>query len=275
MKTFIARITRKSMPKCAGRAALALLAFALFSGWGGPGRLYAQAVKGTLLGTVTDTTGAVVPGATVTITEINTNLSRSMTTNESGNYVFGNLDRGEYRVEIQATGFKKAVRDKVDVLVNSDTRVDMQVAPGDITETIEVAAGAPLLETDRSDVGRQIETKQLQDMPLAFNRNFQGLVNLVPGATRAFRPHSEFFNPQDSLATQVNGQSRLANNVQVEGIDNNHRTGLLTVLIGLMLVAFPGRQRLEKALARRSGVLAAMNRIRASFGHPPLLPPAD
>src|SRR5215472_5279470 len=129
------------------------------------GVIYGQAVNGTLLGTITDPAGAVVPGATVTITEVNTNLTRSTVTNESGNYVFGNLDRGVYRIEIQATGFKKTVRDKVDVLVNSDTRVDMQVAPGDITQTIEVAAEVPLLETDRSDVGRQIETKQLQDMP--------------------------------------------------------------------------------------------------------------
>src|SRR5262249_29723205 len=149
----------------------------------------------------------------------------------SGNYVFGNLDRGVYRIEIQLAGFKKIVRDQVDVLVNKDTRVDLQLQPGDITQSVEVAATAPLLQTDRADVGRQIETKQLQDMPLAFNRNFQSLLNLVPGATRAFRPHSEFFNSQDSLSTQVNGQSRYANNVQIEGIDNNHRTGLLSVLI--------------------------------------------
>src|SRR4030095_12995225 len=61
--------------------------------------------------------------------------------------------------------------------------------------------------------------------------NFQSLLNLVPGATRAFRPHSEFFSSQASLSTQINGQSRLANNVQIEGIDNNHRTALLSVLI--------------------------------------------
>src|SRR6266545_4998192 len=166
---------------------------------------FGQAVKGSLLGSITDTNGAVLPGAKVTITEVNTNLSRSTVTNESGNYVFGNLDRGVYRLEIQLAGFKKAVRDKVDVLVNNDTRVDIQMEAGEI--------------------------KQLQDMPLTFNRNFQSLLNLTPGATRAFRPHSEFFNSQDSLSTQVNGQSRLANNVQIEGIDNNHRTGLLTVLI--------------------------------------------
>lgn len=191
----------------------------------------AQAVKGSLIGTVTDSSGGVIPGATVNITEINTNLSRSTVTNESGNYVFGNLDRGTYRVEVQLSGFKKAVRENVDVLVNMDIRVDMQLEAGSITETVEVIDTLPLLQTDRSDVGRQIELKQLQDMPLTFNRNFQSLVNLVPGATRAFRPHSEFFNSQDSLSTQVNGQSRMANNVQIEGIDNNHRTGLLNVLI--------------------------------------------
>ena len=68
-------------------------------------------------------------------------------------------------------------------------------------------------------------------MPLGFGRNFQGMVATVPGASRPFRPHSEFFNSQDSLSSNVNGQSRLANNVQIEGVDNNHRTGLLTVLI--------------------------------------------
>jgi Carboxypeptidase regulatory-like domain len=193
--------------------------------------VFGQAVKGSLLGTVTDTNGGALPGADVTITEVNTNLSRSGVTNESGNYVFGNLDRGVYRLEIQLAGFKKAIRDKIDVLVNNDTRVDLQLEPGGITETTEIVASVPLLQTDRADVGRQIETKQLQDMPLTFNRNFQSLLNLVPGTTRGFRPHSEFFNSQDSLATQVNGQSRLANNVQLEGIDNNHRTGLLTVLI--------------------------------------------
>src|SRR5437899_1562658 len=66
---------------------------------------------------------------------------------------------------------------------------------------------------------------------LGFNRNFQGMLITVPGATRPSRPHSEFFNAQDSLASNVNGQSRLANNVQIEGIDDNHRTGLLTTLI--------------------------------------------
>lgn len=197
-----------------------------------PGVLaYGQAVKASLVGTITDSSGALVPGARVTITETNTGFTRSMQTNESGYYVFSNLDPGVYRVEVEQTGFKKAIRDRVDVIVNTTVRVDLQLQPGQITETIEVVASVPLLQTDRSDVGRKFETKQLQDLPLAMNRNFQGLMRIMPGVTGIERPHSEFFNPQDSMAARVNGQSRYGNNVQLEGIDNNHRTGLLTALI--------------------------------------------
>src|SRR4029453_12098739 len=119
----------------------------------------AQAVKGSFLGTVTDVSGAVIPGASVTITEVNTNLGRSTVTNESGNYVFGNLDRGVYRVEVQLAGFKKAIRERADVLVNVDTRVDMQLAAGEITESVEVVDTLPLLKRDTADEGRQIKTK--------------------------------------------------------------------------------------------------------------------
>ncbi|MBI3683429.1 MAG: TonB-dependent receptor [Acidobacteria bacterium] len=191
----------------------------------------AQAVKGTLLGTVTDSTAAVVPGAKVSITEVNTGIGRAVEANQNGYYVFANLESGVYRVQVEHTGFKTAVRDRVEVLVNTTIRVDVELQPGTVSETVDVQAEAAVLQTDRSDTGRKIETRQLSDMPLPYNRNFQGLLNLVPGAVRAFRPHSEFFNSQDSLSTRVNGQTRLANNVQVEGIDDNHRSGLLTILI--------------------------------------------
>ncbi len=193
--------------------------------------LFSQAVSGSLVGTVTDVSGAVVPSARVTVTETNTGISRTGATNPSGGYVFTNLNAGRYRVEIEQPGFSKAVRDGIDVFVNSTVRVDIQLRPGEITQTVDVVAEVPLLQTDRVDTGRQIEIKQVAAMPLGFNRNFQSLINLVPGATRAFRPHSEFFNPQDSLSTRINGQPRLANNLQLEGVDNNHRTGLLSALI--------------------------------------------
>ena len=76
-----------------------------------------------------------------------------------------------------------------------------------------------------------MEERQAEDLPLTLNRNFQGLLNLVPGTTRAHRDHSAFFNAQDSLSTEVNGQSRLANNLMIEGVDDNERTGLLQVYI--------------------------------------------
>ncbi len=192
---------------------------------------YGQAVTGTMLGTITDPSGATVPGAKVSISEQNTGVNRATETTTAGYYAFSDLAPGTYTVNIQQAGFKKGVRQNVDVLVNSTVRVDMQLQTGDVTEVIEVTAEAALLQTDRTDTGRKIETQQLADMPLGTNRNFQSLLNLVPGTTRAFRPHSVFFNSQDSLSTQVNGQSRMANNVQMEGIDNNHRTGLLTALV--------------------------------------------
>src|SRR5947207_3279721 len=194
-------------------------------------RLDAQAVKGSLLGNVSDEAGLPMPGATVTITETGTNITYTAVTNESGFYVFSNLKDGTYRVAGELSGFKKTVRDGVIVPVNGTVRVDLKMQIGALEESITVVGESPLLQTDRADTSRLIESVQLQAVPLGFNRNFQGMMVTVPGALRLQRPHSDFFNAQDSLSTNVNGQSRLANNVQIEGIDDNHRTGLLTTLI--------------------------------------------
>ena len=191
-----------------------------------------QSVTGTLLGTVTDPNNAVVAGATVTITEVHTNIKRSAATNEDGNYAFNNLALGTYTVEVERAGFKRVLKSGVDVTVNSTTRTDLQLEPGTVSENVTVtAAEATALQTDRADISRIIDTKQVSDLPLGFNRNFQGLMLLVPGSTRPTRPHSQFFNSQDSLESKVNGNSRLSNNFQIEGIDDNEKTGLLQVLI--------------------------------------------
>src|SRR5215510_1175805 len=196
-----------------------------------PAALYAQAVKGSLVGNISDSANLAMPGATVTITEVNTNINYNTITNESGNYVFSNLKDGTYRVVAELTGFKKMVREGVEVPVNATVRVDLKMEVGAIEESITVVVTPPLLQTDRADTGRLIEAVHLTEVPLGFNRNFQGMLITVPGALRMQRPHSDFFNAQDSLSSNVNGQSRLANNVQIEGIDDNHRTGLLTTLI--------------------------------------------
>ncbi len=195
-----------------------------------PAELSAQAVRGTLLGTITDQAGLALPGAAVTATEVNTNIGATTVTNESGFYTF-TLRDGVYRVEAELSGFKKTVRQGIEVDVNTTVRVDLRLEVGVVEESITVTAQTPLLQTDRADTGRIIEGMLIQSVPLGFNRNFQGMLVTVPGATRPFRPHSEFFNAQDSLSTNVNGQSRLANNVQLEGVDDNHKTGLLTVLV--------------------------------------------
>jgi hypothetical protein len=191
-----------------------------------------QAVKGSLLGTITDSNGAAAAGATVTITETRTNITAVTTTNADGNYVFSNIKEGVYRVETTQKGFKKVARESVQVDVNTTVRVDLVMPVGEVSETVTIQSdSAPVLQTDRADTGRLIETKQVAELPLGFGRNFQGLLVTVPGATRPARPHSEFFNPQDSLESKVNGQSRMSNNFMIEGVDNNEKTGLLQVLI--------------------------------------------
>jgi Carboxypeptidase regulatory-like domain/TonB dependent receptor len=191
----------------------------------------AQAVTGTLLGNVTDSSGASVPGVTVTATEVATNVSRTTISNEAGAYIFPSLVNGKYTVVAELQGFKKVVHENIKVDVNTTIRIDVVLAVGAVSEAVTVSAEKPILQTDRTDTGRIIESKMVTDIPLTFNRNFQSLLITVPGATRPHREHSAFFNSQDSLSTEVNGQSRLANNTMIEGLDDNHKTGLLQVII--------------------------------------------
>ncbi len=195
------------------------------------GTALAQAVRGTLLGNVNDTQGAPVPGVSVTATETQTNLARTAVTNQSGHYVFANMKDGLYRVETELSGFKKFSRDGIAVKVNSTVRVDVILEVGAMTEVVEVVQETPVLQTDRADTGRTIEGRQVAELPLGYSRSFQGMWVTVPGTVTMTRPHSQFFNPQDSQETKFNGQSRLSNNVQIDGLDDNHKTGLLTVLI--------------------------------------------
>jgi hypothetical protein len=191
----------------------------------------AQAVSATVLGTVADASGAPIANAKVTLTETNTNITRTTLTNESGNYVVPDLPPGTYRITAEVAGFKRASKAGVDVLVNTTSRVDLDLQPGDVSETITVEAETMLLQTERADTGRKLDTVLTENMPLGTNRNFQNLLNLVPGTTRATFQHSQFFNASSSLQTEVNGQLRQGNNYQIEGIDDNERTGLLQILI--------------------------------------------
>ena len=192
---------------------------------------YAQAVNGTLVGTITDQTGAVVPNAQVTITEANTNVSRSANTDANGYYAFPDLPPGTYNIKAAKQGFAAAQRTGVPLGVNSTVRTDLQLRPGRVTETVNVATTLPLLQTDTAKTGGTLTAVQAEQLPLGNNRNFQNLINLIPGATRAEFNHSRFFNPQNSLNNEVNGTSSLGNNFQFEGVNDNERTGLLQVYV--------------------------------------------
>jgi hypothetical protein len=190
-----------------------------------------QTVTATLLGTVTDAQGGAIAGAKVTATEMSTGVSSSVTTNPSGNYLFPYFKPGKYRVAVEAPGFKKDVRENIDVIVDTSTRIDLKLEVGAVTETIDVTAEVPILQTERADTGRQINAEMMEELPLGVNRNFQSLLDLVPGTTEANFQHSQAFNASSSLQTQVNGAMRMGNNYQIEGTDDNMRTGLLQVLV--------------------------------------------
>ena len=194
-------------------------------------RVHAQATTATLVGTVTDATGAALGHATVTITDQNTGQSYVHQTNDSGNYEFTLLPPGVYSVEVANQGFANSVTRGVQATVNTTNRTDVQLKPGSAAQTVTVTDMAPALQTDRADVSAQIETKQVSDLPVGNSRNFQALESLVPGVSAPIYDHSSFFDAQNSQSFQVNGQAELANNLQLEGIDDNERTGLLQVYI--------------------------------------------
>src|SRR3954463_4716917 len=199
--------------------------------WAIPSSASAQAVTGTLLGNITDSSGGSVPGVTVTATEVQTSVARSTVSNEAGHYTFASLPNGKYTVSAELQGFKKVIRQNIDVEVNTTIRVDMTLEVGAMTESVTVAAESPVLQTDRTDTGRILDSKFISEMPLSFNRNFQSAMVMVPGSTRPHREHSAFFNSQDSLRFEVNGQAGMASNTLIEGLDDNQKTGLLQGII--------------------------------------------
>jgi hypothetical protein len=181
---------------------------------------FGQLLKGTILGTVSDQSHAVIPSVAVDLTDVNTNYHRTETTNESGFFAFANLDPGTYRIDIKHQGFKETRREGIVLDANTTVRADFELSPGDVTQTVEVTTQASVLQTDRADSGGQVESQQIGDLSLANQRNYQNTIVLLPGATQGYRSNSPFFNSQESLQVPVNGLDRL-NNFMIEGLDNN------------------------------------------------------
>ena len=178
----------------------------------------AQVLYGGLIGDVADPSRAVLPGATVTVTNRDTGLQRETTTDGSGAYSFRDLQPGTYELKVNLNGFKSYSRAGLTVTLNAIARADVQLEVGGQTETVTVTAAKPLLQTERADVSTQLDSVQVTNLPISGNgRNFQQLYKLIPGASTPVELHSDAGNPQRSLGTNFNGVSRSNNNTRLDG----------------------------------------------------------
>ncbi len=191
---------------------------------------YGQAVTGTLVGTVTDISKAAVPGATITATETATGVVSTTSTNALGAYSMPYLRPGTYNINVQAQGFATMVWDNVPLAVAASVRVDASLRPGAVSEKLEVTAQAPLLQTDRSDVSRNIGQRPVTELPIS-DRNFQALVGTLSGVSPVASAHTEDEQPWNSLSYHVNGQANSANNTQVDGVDDNDPLVGITIYV--------------------------------------------
>jgi len=177
----------------------------------------AQVLYGSLVGNVVDPSEAPVPGATVTVVQRETGLSRSTTTSELGSYTFPNLPPGTYEVRVSKSEFQTYTRSDVAITINSVTRVDVRLAIGAVTETVTVEGDAAVLQTDRAEVRAEVSGQTLANLPVPPGRNYQHIFATLPGFTQPRSAHSVPANPSRSLMYEVNGTVAASNNVRLDG----------------------------------------------------------
>lgn len=177
-----------------------------------------QAVYGNIVGTVTDSTGAVVPRAKVTVRDVEKGVSFETSTNETGNYSQTHLIVGVYEVRMEATGFDIFVQQNVTVEVDATVEVNGILHPGKVGETVNVSAEAPLLKTEKSDVSDTLTQRAVQDLPV-FSRDMSRLYLLIPGF-QATGTTAASEQPQDVYRPSVGGQYWGGISFQLDGTDN-------------------------------------------------------
>ena len=182
--------------------------------------LSAQILYGSVVGVVKDAQGALLPGATVSVVNKDNNLTRETTTNAQGAYSIVNIPAGRYDLKVSMTGFHEGVRTSVPVSIGEISRVDMALAVGNLTETVTVESQVGLLKTDKADVSTELKSAEIVAMPLNRWRNYQALLNLVPGTTPMAFGNAETDTPSRSLATNVNGQANTNNSTRTDGATN-------------------------------------------------------
>ncbi len=169
----------------------------------------AQIGAGGLAGDVVDQAGAVMPGATVTVTSVRTNASRWLVTGRDGHYAFGGLLPGIYRVRVELVGFRPLTREGIQIATGETVRLDLQLAVGGLTEAVTVTADAPLLRSQTSGLGHVIDNRKIVDLPLN-GRSFIALATLVPGVALPPPPAAPF--------PRINGGRPRTNEYLFDGI---------------------------------------------------------
>jgi outer membrane receptor protein involved in Fe transport len=184
-----------------------------------PQFVMAQAVYGSIFGTVTDSTGAVVPNATVTVTDVTKGTSVSVQSGASGDYLVQHLIPDTYTVSAEATGFNKVTTDSVIVYADTAPKVDLSLTVGSVSNSVTVTAAAPLLQTEHTDVNVILNDRAVETLP-NLNRNFTSFELLTPGTTYIGWNVGESQNPQRSQQIEVNGQLPFATGYELDGTDN-------------------------------------------------------
>ncbi len=179
--------------------------------------LNAQVLYGSVTGTVTDQSGAGVPRAHVTATNRATSVVREADADENGHYTITDLAPGNYDLKVTASGFKPLTQTNLMVAANTVANVDVNLQVGAMSEQVTVEASVVNLQTEKSDVHTELSEKAILNMPLNQYRNFQTLINLVPGATPGVFQNAIADTPERALSTNINGTNRNNNNTRVDG----------------------------------------------------------
>ncbi len=179
---------------------------------------FSQGGTGQLSGNVVDPNGAVVAGATVKLASLLTAQEREMVTNESGDFAFTLLPAGDYKLEINASGFRTVVVDDVKINVTQTTTLPIRLDAATVSGMVTIKAETPLVQQETSQVGRTVEERTIRQLPLP-TRNFQQLLTLSPGTSSSVANNTEL--GRGDAIISVNGQRTTSNNVRINGIDAN------------------------------------------------------
>ncbi len=198
------------------RVPLAALAFALVFLCAPPTAL-SQVLYGSVVGVVEDPSSAAMTSAVLSLTNKGTGQTYETKTDEGGRYAIPNVLPGDYDLKVTAQGFRTQTRTDIRVTANTVTRTDVRMEVGSLTEQVTVEASATALQTDKSDTHTEINAKQVANLPLPGYRNYQSVINLVPGATPAGFQNSVTDTPGRSLTTNINGTNRNNNMTRIDG----------------------------------------------------------